>query len=244
MTNKRTVWLWIVNVISFTLFIKVQKMITKGLAPLVTCLLVAGVGPGCSIVFPEKRPEAEKTWTCDRAADEAMKRQDYVTGISLHNRFLDKSPSNALALYHIGYANGRLGDHQKEVFYYEKAIALGFKEDRIFYNLGMAYGDLNRLEEAIVAFKKALDIDPDSADNHFGLAMAYYQSGIADRLAEEEFLKAIKMDPANLDARLYLSMLYTDRGELPKAAKQLQKILEIDPAYYRAREFLERIDRE
>ena len=223
---------------------KYRHRIGTGLARLAYFLIVAGVGVGCSQVYLGKGPGTEKIWTCDRAADEAMKRHDYVTGILLHNGFLEKSPSNPLALYHLGYANGRLGDHQKEVFYYEEAIALGFKEDRIFYNLGMAYGDLNQMEDAIGAFKKALDINTENADNHFGLAMAYYQSGIADRLAEEEFLKAIKMDPANLDARLYLSMLYTDRGELPKATEQLQKILKVDPTHYRAREFLERIEKE
>jgi len=73
--------------------------------------------------------------------------------------------------------------------------------------------------------------------------MAYYQSAIADKLAEEEFLKAIEIDPAYLDARLYLSILYVDMGELQKAGEQLQKTLKIDPAHKMAQEFLERIEK-
>ena len=57
-------------------------------------------------------------------------------------------------------------------------------------------------------------------------------------------MKAIKIDPAHVDARLSLSMLYADKGELQKAKEQLREILEIAPAYRRAREFLERIERE
>ncbi|MBW1614861.1 MAG: tetratricopeptide repeat protein, partial [Deltaproteobacteria bacterium] len=57
-------------------------------------------------------------------------------------------------------------------------------------------------------------------------------------------LKAIEINPAHVDARLYLSLLYADMGELQKAAGQLRKILEIDPAHRGAREFLKRIEKE
>jgi len=210
---------------------------------LVVCLAGLLSGAGCSKGALEKRPDLLKTWTCDQQADKAMERHDYEAGILLHQRILEKEPANGLALYHLGYAYGQRGNRDKEVFYYEEAIARGFEQEGIFFNLGMAYGELNQIEDSIHAFKKALDINSDSADNHFGLAMAY-QRRVADKLAEEEFLRAIKMDPAHVDARLYLSMLYADMGELQKAEGQLRKILEIDPAHRRAREFLERIERE
>lgn len=214
------------------------------LCSLVFFLSVVCAGAGCSKDLLRKSPDVKKTWACDKPADDAMKRKDYEAGILLHERFLEKEPGNAFALYHLGYAHGQIGDHLKEVSYYEKAIALGFRKDRIFYNLGMAYGELNDIEKSVSAFRKALEIDPDSADYHFGLAMAYDKRGIADKTAEKEFLKAIKIDPGHVDARLFLSMLYADWGELQKAAGQLRKILEIDPGNARARKFLERIEQE
>jgi len=207
------------------------------------CLACLCSGSGCAKKSLVKKPVPEKTWTCDKEADEAMKQHDYAVAVLLHQRLLEKEPTNGLALYHLGYAYGQTGDHQKEVFYYEQAIALGFKEDGIFFNLGMAYGELNQIKNSIGAFKKALDINPDSADTHFGLALAYQRS-VADKLAKKEFLKAIEIDPAHVDARLYLSMLYADMGELQKAGEQLRKILEIDPAHRGAHEFLERIKKE
>ena len=108
----------------------------------------------------------------------------------------------------------------------------------------MAYAELNDVEKSVGAFRKALEIDPDSADNHFGLAMAYYQMGIADKQAEEEFLNAIKIDPGHVDARLYLSLLYREWGEIQKAAEQLRKVLEIDPTHSGARKFLKKIEQE
>jgi len=210
---------------------------------LVFCLAGLISGVGCSKGFLERRPALEKRWTCDKAADEPMKQHDYEAAILLHQRLLEKEPTNGLALYHLGYAYGQTGDHPKEALYYEQAIDLGFKEDSIFFNLGMAYGELNQIENSIYAFNKALNINPYSADNHFGLALAYQRS-VADTLAEKEFLKAIKIDPAHVDARLYLSMLYADMGELKKAGEQLRGILEIDPTHRGAHEFLERIEKE
>lgn len=207
------------------------------------CLIALCLGAGCAKREIVKEPVPVKRWTCDREADNALTRHDYKEGIRLHREFLEAEPGNALALYHLGYAYGQTGDHEREVFFYERAAALGFKEDNIFFNLGMAYGELNRTEEAVKAFQKALDLDPHSADNHFGLALAYQRSA-ADRLAEEEFLKAIDIDPAHVDARLYLSMLYADKGQLQKAAEQLRDILKIDPSNSGAREFLMRIEGE
>jgi tetratricopeptide (TPR) repeat protein len=213
------------------------------LCGLVFSLSAVCAGSGCSKVFLGKKPDVHKKWTCDNEADKAMKRNDYEAGIFLHERFLEKEPENALALYHLGYAYGQIGEHLREVPLYEKAIALGFIRDYIFFNLGMAYGELNQTEKSISAFKQALDMNPGNADNHFGLAVAY-QKNAADKLAEEEFLKAIEIDPRHVDARLLLSLLYADCGELEKAAGQLRKTLEIDPANERARHFLERIEKE
>lgn len=207
------------------------------------CLIALCLGAGCAKRELVKESVPVKRWSCDREADDAMKQHDYREGIRLHRQFLEREPGNALALYHLGYAYGQTGDHEREVFFYERAAALGFEEDNMFFNLGMAYGELNRVEEAIKAFQKALDIDPDSADNHFGLALAY-QRGVADRLAEEELLKAVEIDPSHVDARLYLSMLYADRGQMQKAAAQLREILKIDPSNSGAREFLKRVEGE
>jgi tetratricopeptide (TPR) repeat protein len=201
-------------------------------------------GAGCSRKMAERRSAPTRTWSCNDEADRAMKLHDYQTGILLHERILEKDPANALALYHLGYAYGQIGDHRKEVFHYKKAIALGFSADSIYFNLGMAYGELSEIEKSISAFKRSLGVNPETSDSHFGLAMAYYQKGTADKLAEEEFLKTIDIEPIHVDARLYLSMLYAERGEIQKACQQLRETLMIDPTNERARLLLEKIEKE
>lgn len=211
------------------------------LCGVVIFMLPLCLGTGCSMGHLKTTEEPGKRWTCDKEADEVMMRNDYKSGILLHKRLLEKEPKNALALYHLGYAYGQIGEHLREVSCYEEAIALGFKTDRILFNLGMAYGELHQTGKSIGAFKEALTINPDRADSHFGLGMAYQANG-ADKLSEEAFLKAIRIEPEHVDARLSLSVLYDDWGEKQKAARQLHKILEIDPTNAKAREFLERIE--
>lgn len=189
-----------------------------------------------------KNKELVTKWTCDKAADEAMKRRDYGAGIALHERFLEKQPGNGLALYHLGYGYGQLGDHQMEVFYYEKAITLGLETEQIFFNLGMAYGELDETEKSIKAFKKALQINPGSAEYHFELAMAHLEMG-DKKLAEEELLKVIDIDQGHVEARLLLSRLYLERSEIKKAAEQIREVLKMDPTNEEARRLLNRVER-
>ncbi|HUU40571.1 MAG TPA: tetratricopeptide repeat protein [Desulfatiglandales bacterium] len=227
-----------------TIYKSIRRILYFGCSyGLALCIVAIYSISGCSKGALVEKSFIAKKWTCDKKADEAMKENDYEAAILLHEQFLDREPANGLALYHLGYAYGEIGDHENEVSYYEKAVSLGYEEEGFFFNMGMAYGELNQLENSIQAFKKALDINPDSADNHFGLAIAY-QKSLEDKLAEEEFLEAIRIDPANMDARIYLSMLYVDSGELKKAGDQLRKILEIDPSNEGVREFLKKIEGE
>lgn len=161
---------------------------------------------GCSESPLKERAGVLKKWLCDEEADEAIKRKDYERGIFLHERLLIKEPENALALYHLGYVYGHMGDQIKEASYYEKAIALGYKESHIFFNLAMAYSEMNRIDESIRAFKKAIEIDPNNAEYFYELAMAYDENG-EEKRAEEALLKALEIDPEHKDARLFLQRL-------------------------------------
>ncbi|ETR68377.1 MAG: hypothetical protein OMM_10594 [Candidatus Magnetoglobus multicellularis str. Araruama] len=100
---------------------------------LALCLAILCFCTGCQKQVFSKKTEYENIWACDTQADQAMMRRDYEAGIKLHQRFLEKEPDNGLALYHLGYAYGNVENHENEVYYYERAINLGFNnKDDIF----------------------------------------------------------------------------------------------------------------
>jgi FimV-like protein len=163
-------------------------------------------GAGCSRVSIEKPPATQEKLSCDPQADKAIEDNDYETGIRLHEQLLEKEPENRLALYHLGYAYGHMGDHQKEIFYYERAIALGMKDESIFYNLGLAYGDLNQLQNAIQAFKEAIEIEPGNLNARFDLSRLYLEVGDLKE-ARHQLQQILEIDPSDREARELLKSI-------------------------------------
>ena len=48
------------------------------------------------------------------------------------------------------------------------------------FNLGTALEDLDRTEDAIGAYRRAIELDPNFTDAHFNLARLYEQAGQLD----------------------------------------------------------------
>jgi tetratricopeptide (TPR) repeat protein len=88
------------------------------------------------------------------------------------------------------------------------------KED--YYNRGMELFAEDKLDEAIAAFKKALDEDPGYADALHALAMAY---GSEERLDEaiEIGKKLIEVSPDDELAHTSLSIFYQRKGMIAEA---------------------------
>lgn len=183
---------------------------------------------GCGVAPLKEGEIPEQDTVCDKKADEALKNNQYEKSIILHEFFLKENSDNGLAMYHLGFSYGHLGDHDNEIECYEKAINLGFYGSGIFFNLGMVYGEMGKYEDSVRVFKKAIKIDPDQADNHFGLALAYQRMG-SYALAEKEYKKAIKLDPENVDTLYFLGLHYVETSQFNDAKKQLKNLTKIDP---------------
>lgn len=182
---------------------------------------------GCGSNF-KKKAVTETTFSCDPEADRALKEMEFEKSIRLHMDFIEKNPENGLPYYHMGYIYSRLGDHEREIDYYRKAVERGYLKSGILFNLGMAYGEVGKFDECIRTFKQAIDLEPGKQDNHFGLALAYRKMS-RNKEAENEFKKVIEINPENTEAMYLLGELYLDTGEKKKAENQLESILKVDP---------------
>jgi len=171
------------------------------------CLFFLLAGAGCALQGKalQERPQ-EQQWTCDRHADELLQKGDIEAAILAHEKLLRESPDNALALYHLGYAYGRMGNHPKEIEFYNRAVSLGLKTEQIYFNLGMAYGESGLPDHAARAFLKGLELNPKSVDNRFGLAMTYHQKGETKK-AVAELEKILTIDPSFGPAKEWLERL-------------------------------------
>lgn len=168
--------------------------------------------------------EAVRPWSCDEQADRAVTAGDWDQALTRHQAYLAVRPDDCLAIYHLGYIWGRLGDRDKEIAQFERAAGCGYnKDDQLYFNLGMAYAEMNRLEDAIAAFNRAIALNPDNADNYFGLGLTAISAGRTE-MALAALARAVKIDPGHWDARIELARLELDLDRLESARVQLEAV--------------------
>lgn len=191
----------------------------------------------CAKPIQQSPPAAE--WQCDRRADRAVQSGDLIKAQVLHELFLLNQPSNCLALYHLGYIRGKLGERQEEVDLYNQAMDCGYDRNvQLYFNLGMAYADLGHTAQALSVFQRAAAIEPDNADIHFGIGLMAFEAE-QPVLAENELNRAIRLDSRHWEAYLVLARLYLDQSRWKSARNQLEQVQKGDPENPQTQELLQ-----
>jgi tetratricopeptide (TPR) repeat protein len=95
--------------------------------------------------------------------------------------------------------------------------------------LGNNEMDSSRFAEAIVAYQKALDLDPNNADVRVDMGTCYRNLGKPDR-AIEEYQLALKANPRHPNAYRNSGVVYANDLHKPaEAIKAFEKYLEVYP---------------
>ncbi len=94
---------------------------------------------------------------------------------------------------------------------------------------GEAYSEEGKLNEAIIEFKSALQIDPNHADAHFQLAHAFLKHQ-KPREGFWELRETVRLAPDNHEAVLEFSQLAVIAGEAEEAISQMDRLIQADPA--------------
>ena len=95
-------------------------------------------------------------------------------------------------------------------------------------SLGVALFQKKKVDEAIVQFKKALDIYPNFADAHNDLGVTLLQKGQVDA-AIAEYKKVLDIDPNRAETHKNLGNALQQKGEVDEAMVEWQKTLVINP---------------
>jgi len=95
-------------------------------------------------------------------------------------------------------------------------------------NLGILYSDHFKWNDAINAYKSAINISPiPLSATHFGIGFAYHQINRHED-AEKEFIKAISIDPSIVKAHYYLALTYLSLGKREETYGEYKLINELD----------------
>ena len=93
-----------------------------------------------------------------------------------------------------------------------------------------AYAEEEAWPEAIIEYKSALQLDPNVADAHYGLAKAYLETSKL-RQGYWELRETVRLAPDNLDARLQFAQLSRLAGEFEESLAQADAILALEPEH-------------
>jgi len=83
-----------------------------------------------------------------------------------------------------------------------------------------------KLDQAIEKFQRSAAINPQYAEAHFNLALAYTELHDCEK-AIREYKKTIKTAPSFLPAHANLALLYLRMETAPQAARQLTRALKL-----------------
>src|SRR5579863_8550953 len=113
-------------------------MFTYRLSRLKPGLIVAAILLISSPVCRQATASGAEAQVCDVNADYSLGVEDYTDAIRIHREILRKNPGNALAHYHLGFAEGMIGNRAMEIDEYRRAEVLGLRTWDLFLNQGLA----------------------------------------------------------------------------------------------------------
>ncbi len=197
-----------------------------------TAILLFSLSIACKAVAG-----ASEEQVCDVRADYFLGVEDYSETIRRHVEIVRKHPDNALAHYHLGFAQGMIRNKRAEVSEYQRAAALGLRKWDLFLNLGLALLENGDLDAATDNLRQAVLLGQDHSESHFNLALVDQRRGmLAD--AEHEALVSLLLYSEQSDARNLLGVIYAEEGKTVRASLIWRELVRDVPDYEPARKNL------
>jgi tetratricopeptide (TPR) repeat protein len=217
-----------------------RRYLTAFALALVVLMTVIRSRPALAIAPPERDvvAAAAEEKICDPTADYYLGMENYPKAIALHEALIRQHPGKALAYYHLGFAYGVIGDRDRELANYQRAVGLGLSDWELFLNLGRLYMETNRLDQASDAFRLAALLGPYHPETHYNLGLVYERLGALEK-AEQEILLSLQLEPDQADARNTLGVIYAEEGNFVRAQREWTDLHRGLPDYAPARANLE-----
>ena len=148
----------------------------------------------------------------------------------LYNEILKKDPKQFTVYYNLGSIFNQLGEYQKSIPYYKKAIEINPEYAEGHNTLGSMYIQMDEKQKAINCFEIAIKINSNLFDpnNNLGVLLTEIKEF---KKAKNCFEKAIEINPANKKVFYNIGNLYKELGEYQKSITYFDKAIEIDPNY-------------
>ena len=136
-----------------------------------------------------------------------------------------KDAEELCAAADLGYARGEC---QLAIHAFELAIAIDPKVARYHMNLGVAFEQLGRLDDAIASYDRAIELDPKEAPLHLNLGNALQKKGELDD-AIGCYRESVELDPKYVKGWVVLCRALSQNGEWEESIACARKAVELEP---------------
>lgn len=107
---------------------------------------------------------------------------------------------------------------------YNELLKENYQSAELYNNYGLALFYLDKFDEAIENFKKAIEIDTDFALPYANMGLIYLNNGNYEK-AEHFFLQALKKDPENPETHYNLAVTYYRLNKKNDALKHYEAFM-------------------
>ena len=138
----------------------------------------------------------------------AAPRRLFEQAVESYAKAIDLRPFYGEAYVGLGEAKAAKGDIDGAIGAYTKALAYNPINPRVHMSLGkIYYSEKSLYYESVTAYKKAIDLDPNSVDARMGLGEVYEDKGLYKE-AMEEYRRVIDLDGKHTGAMYNLALVY------------------------------------
>ncbi len=147
-----------------------------------------------------------------------------------YRKVLAADPRHSDSLHMLGVLACQTKHPDIAVDLIQRAVAINGGNAAYHHNLGSAWNDLGRLDEAIASFRRAVGLKPDYVKALHNLGHALRDQGRRDDAALA-FRQALKVNPNDLGALGNLGLLLQDAGQAEEAVACYRQLLGLRPDY-------------
>ena len=138
----------------------------------------------------------------------AAPRRLFDQAVEAYNKAIELRPFYADAYVGLGDAKAAKSDVDGAIAAYTKALAHNPINPRVHMSLGkIYYGEKGLYYESVTAYKKAIELDPNSVEARMGLGEVYEDKGLYKE-AVEEYRRVVELDGKHTGAMYNLALVY------------------------------------
>jgi Flp pilus assembly protein TadD len=139
-----------------------------------------------------------------------------------------ETPTLVTAWHYLGLAYDRLGDRDKAVSAWRRALEIQPDYPQTHNALGLMRARAGDIQGAESEFRQTVSSDPDNAEARYNLGLALVRLNRLDEAAVE-LKEAIALNPRYTDARAHLGLALSARGDLEAAANVYRELIRQQP---------------